>query len=185
MRNYIVYSLVLFLVVGISCGVLAYVNELTEPIIKENNQRKEDEARRAVFPGAERFEYIKNGDLAYYKVYDIDEMLIGYTIVAIGPGYSSDIQTMVGLNPDLSIININIIYQNETPGLGDKYSNAAFYDQFVGKSRADMRLDKDGGKIPSKTGATVTARAIVKSVGEYIRLLENELEIRGTNDNNK
>ena len=175
MRNYIIYSLVLFLVVGISCGVLAYVHQLTKPLIEENLRLEEELARKVVFPNATRFEFVENDLKNYFQVYDAEEQLIGYTIVAVGRGYSSNIQTMVGLNIDLSINNISVIYQNETPGLGDKYVNKDFYKLFIGLKQANMRVDKDGGQIDSITGATVTARAIVKAVEEGIGKLNQLL----------
>ena len=176
MKNYISYSVVLFLVVGISCGILAYVNQITKPLIEENLRKEQEHARMAVFPEATRFELIENEHMPYYKVYAQDDTHIGYTIVAIGRGYSSDIQTMVGLNLDFTIHNISIIYQNETPGLGDKYVKRDFYDLFKGKQKSDMKVNKDGGNITCITGATMTARAIVKAIGSTIEKLALTIE---------
>ena len=39
-----------------SCTVLALVNNVTSPVIKENNIRKANEAMKAVFPEAESFD---------------------------------------------------------------------------------------------------------------------------------
>ena len=171
--RYFTFSIVLFLVVGISCGILAYVNELTQPLIIENLRQEEEIARKKVFPDAARFELVESESEKFYQVFNGDNDLIGYTIVAKGRGYCSVIQTMVGVNLDFTIQNIFVIYQNETPGLGDKYVNQNFYDLFSGLGKQDMKVDKDGGSIASITGATVTARAIVRAVGEYIERLQS------------
>jgi electron transport complex protein RnfG len=83
---------------------------------------------------------------------------------------------MVGLNKDMTINKIAVIKQKETPGLGDKCKADWFSDKFTNLSKQDLRVDKDGGKIVSITGATITTRAVTRSIKNYIELLEKEME---------
>jgi electron transport complex protein RnfG len=176
MKDVIIYSVILFLIVGISCGILAYVNQLTEPYIKENKRVAEENARLAVFPEATTF--IKNtfDSFEYYHVYDAEENLLGYTFIASKFGYADVIRTMVGVYTDKTINRIAILEQKETPGLGTKYESPSFTDRFSGLRQSDLKIDRDGGKIDSITGATITARAIVNSIHEYIDILTAAIE---------
>ena len=59
---------------------------------------------------------------AYFTAYasEAREVVRGYTFTAYGKGYSSTIETIVGVDPDGSICGIKIVDQKETPGLGAK-----------------------------------------------------------------
>jgi len=175
LKTYILYGGVLFLFVAISCGVLAWVNSRTYPLIQENRRLAEENARKQVFPHAYHFELIETEYLIYYEVFDRAEQLIGYTFIAEGMGYAGIIRTMVGLNIDMSINRISILLQTETPGLGDKCLMPSFLNRFTGLRRENLRVDKDGGKIVSLTGATITTRTITNSIRDYIVLLESVL----------
>jgi len=175
MKTYILYASVLFFFVAISCGILAWVNSRTYPLIQENRRMAEENARRGVFPYAMNFTMIETEHLVYFRVYDANDDLIGYTFVAEGIGYSDYIRTMVGLNKDMSINRILILYQKETPGLGDLCLRPDFTNRFIGLRRPDLRVDRDGGRIVSLTGATITTRTITNSIRDYIGLLETAL----------
>ncbi len=81
-------------------------------------------------------------------------------------GYSGNIEIMVGVDPGGAVAGIEILTQSETPGLGNKISEAGFKAQFRGKSldNADWRVKKDGGQFDQITGATISPRAVVKAV---------------------
>ena len=175
LKTYILYGSVLFLFVAISSGVLAWVNSRTYPLIQENRRLAEENARRQVFPHAFHFEKLETEYLIYFEVFDEDEQLIGYTFIADRMGYEGIIRTMVGLNVDMSINRISILFQRETPGLGDKCLMPSFLNRFVGLRRENLRVDRDGGTIVSLTGATITTRAITNSIRDYIALLEGAL----------
>jgi electron transport complex protein RnfG len=83
---------------------------------------------------------------------------------------------MVGVYPDKTINRISILEQKETPGLGTKYESPNFTDKLSGLRQSDLKIDRDGGKIDSITGATITARTIVNSIHRYIDILINAIE---------
>ncbi len=164
MKEYIRFSLVLFVIAGLASGILAYVNSISKPIIDENQKKAEIAARKSVLPEASDFTGKNLNGFKYFVGIDKNKKPVGYTFIAYGPGYSSTVQTMVGVKPDLSIENIQIIYQSETPGLGANCVKPYFQKQFSGMTIASLAVDKDGGKVVSLTGATISSRAITKSI---------------------
>ncbi len=163
MTYYIKLGVILFMIAAIASGVLAFVNNFTKPIIEENQRQMEIEARRTVLPQAKTFEYVED-NLPYYRGYDEEGQLVGYTFMAVGAGYSGDIQTMVGLTADYKIFSISVLIQTETPGLGANCTRPEFTNQFSGKEVDELYIDVDSGDIDNITGATITARALTNSV---------------------
>ena len=163
MKYYLKLGFILLIITAIASGVLAYLNTLTQPIIEENQRIAQEKARKEVLPSAVTFEEVI-GELTYHIGKDADEQVVGYTFVASLYGYSSEIKTMVGVNLDLVIEKIKIISQAETPGLGANCEKPEFQEQFSGKQKTEMKVDKDGGTIVSLTGATITTRTIANSI---------------------
>lgn len=78
---------------------------------------------------------------------------------------------MVGLLPDGSIKNIQLLEHAETPGLGDKMSKSKsdWSEQFNGKNPAEftLKVTKDPGKVnevSAITAATISSRAYTDAV---------------------
>ncbi len=86
-------------------------------------------------------------------------------------GYTGAIQGIVGIRPDGSIQGVRVTAHKETPGLGDKVEirKSSWIEGFNGHSLSQpeesrWKVKKDGGSFDQMTGATITPRAIVKSV---------------------
>lgn len=178
MKYYIRLGLVLLVITSVASGILAYINSITLPLIQENERRVKAEARQEVHPEAARFDSLTiiNGETVFTAL-DEEDQVIGYTLVAMKYGYSSEVKTMVGLNPDLSINRIKIISQSETPGLGANCLKTEFQDAFRGLIPAQLQVDKDGGEIVSITGATITTRTVANSIRDAIANLRQHLDI--------
>lgn len=192
MKYFIRLGLVLFIITAIASGILAYVNGLTKDKIAENKIKAEEMARSEVLPGTENFTAKKvtlpaaevepnplkkkadDGprEFVYYQGNDKDGNLTGYTFVASRYGYSSEVKTMVGVNPDMEILNIKVIEQAETPGLGANSTSDSFQGQFSKKTLSGLKVDKDGGEIVSLTGATITSRTITNSIADGLKVLQ-------------
>ena len=96
-----------------------------------------------------------------------DGQVNGIAFKVVAPdGYSGNIDVMVGIDPDGTVVGIEILSHNETPGLGDKIVLPEFKKIFVGKNldNADWRVKKDGGEFDQITGATISPRAVVGAV---------------------
>ncbi|MFA3789800.1 electron transport complex subunit RsxG [Aliiglaciecola sp. SL4] len=86
-------------------------------------------------------------------------------------GYSGKIELIVGINMQSEVTGVRVLDHKETPGLGDKIDMRItdWITSFTGKSvtennQKDWQVKKDGGQFDQFTGATITPRAVVKSV---------------------
>ena len=68
----------------------------------------------------------------YYDAYDKDGKLIGRVLKVEVPGYASIINALVGIDLENKIIGIDIVSQQETPGLGANIKKEDFLGQFIG-----------------------------------------------------
>lgn len=101
---------------------------------------------------------------------------------AVAPdGYSGDIHLLIAIRANGELAGVRVTAHRETPGLGD-YIDAARSDwirQFDGASLARERDDawqvkKDGGRFDYMTGATISARAVVRAVHKALRYYQRE-----------
>ncbi|CAM4010815.1 MULTISPECIES: electron transport complex subunit RsxG [Rahnella] len=86
-------------------------------------------------------------------------------------GYSGAIQLLVAADFHGKVYGSRVLEQHETPGLGDKIEVRIsdwikhFANQTVnGASDERWAVKKDGGMFDQFTGATITPRAVVRSV---------------------
>ena len=86
-------------------------------------------------------------------------------------GYTTNIDMIVGIKIDGTLAGVRVINHKETPGLGDKIGakKNPWILQFPGLSLLKPEekmwaVKKDGGEFDQFTGATITPRAVVRSV---------------------
>ena len=98
-------------------------------------------------------------------------------------GYSGNIELLIAINTDGSVSGVRTLMHKETPGLGDKIERrkSAWIDSFSGKKLLDdndsrWAVIKDGGMFDQFTGATITPRAVVKTVRKSIEYFESNQE---------
>lgn len=94
-------------------------------------------------------------------------------------GYTGDIDLIVGINIDGSIAGVRVLSHRETPGLGDAVDRkkSQWVDGFIDKSLRNPGIEqwtvkKDNGFFDQFTGATITPRAVTKSVARTLRYFE-------------
>ena len=187
MKDIAKLGLTLLLVTVIAGAALSVVNNITKPRIEEQKRLATERALIAALPTADKAAidpFPDKDTLRYYIGYTdtLRNKIAGYAFIAKKSGYSSEIQTMVGVDTAGTIIGIKIIQQVETPGLGTKIEEVHygettpwFQQQFVGKSVTGLAVDKDGGEITSVTGATISSRAVTNSISEGLKRLEQQL----------
>ncbi len=178
MKEVIKFGGLLLLITGVAAGLLAYVDSLTKPKIEEQKRSEQEEALDWVLPQTKQGVIVPRsakGEVCYYIGYahkDTTE-LVGYAFLAKGTGYSSEIETMVGVDTSGVITGIKILSQKETPGLGTRIMEVKpgetepwFQCQFKGKRADQVAVKKDGGEINSITGATISSRTVTHSIKE-------------------
>lgn len=170
-RN-MVLSLTLISLGAAAC--LGFVYEYTKKPIELSNLNKKLDAIRQVVPefnndpNAEMYRLpTGNGDSLDVYPAKKDNEIVGYAINTYSDkGFSGRISIMTGFKPDGSIINISVLSQKETPGLGTKMAEPAFKDQFNGKNPSEyiLKVKKDGGPVDAITAATISSRAFCDAV---------------------
>ncbi len=180
-------GLLMFITV-VAATALAGIYSVTKPRIERQKQLVIENALTVALPSAPKqaiYPVEKGGEILYYEGYSDTgkTKLVGYAFIAKGPGYSSVIETMVGVDTTGRIIGMKVLNQQETPGLGSRVEEVKygekdpwFQRQFIGKAADDLAVDKDGGEIQSITGATISSRALTKSVVAAFRQLKDEAE---------
>ena len=167
-------ALALLLIAGVSSFLLAFVNDVTAPIIAEREAAERAEAMAAVLPAAATFSEKKtvsltvdgeDEEIVYYEGLDSTGALIGYVFTASGAGYGGDVAVMTGVDMDGVVTNIEITGINETPGLGMRAQEESFLSQYIGKS-GSLTVSKTaaGDEIQALTGATITSTAVTDAV---------------------
>ena len=196
MPDWVKFPLVLVIVAGISAATLTGAKRLTDPHKDEIAAKNTEAALKVVMPGATSFEK-RNGDYegkpVTYRVAKMDGQLIGYIAEGRASGYSSILRVMVGVDTKFVIKGIKVLYQKETPGLGDKVEEIRskktwgtiimgdspdekglrpwFQVQFDGL-KTPVKVQKDGGDIEAITGATISSRAVCNAVNTAVEELQ-------------
>ena len=93
-------------------------------------------------------------------------------IQSIAPdGYSGNIEMLVGIRVDGTLLGVRVVDHQETPGLGDAIDirKSNWIRQFENRSLkqpdpANWKVKRDGGAFDQITSATISSRAVVKAV---------------------
>jgi len=96
---------------------------------------------------------------------------VAFEISAIG--YAGPVTSIMGVGANGEVLGVRVLSHAETPGLGDRIelSRSNWILSFNGHSMdnttsTQWHVKKDGGQFDQFTGATITPRAVVKSVYE-------------------
>jgi electron transport complex protein RnfG len=191
-------ALTLLVITAISSASLGFMHELTKAPKIAADMAKQNFAIKAVSPDFDNDPFV--------EAYEIDpfdgagEKLTCYPTVKNGElqgiavktwtmnGFSGLLRLMVGFDPLGNIINISVLEQKETPGLGSKMTLPKFKDQYKGKNPGTDKLSvkKDGGSVDAITAATISSRAFsdavtrayksVQQAGKFINQIKSDNE---------
>ncbi|GAN33831.1 MAG: FMN-binding protein [Candidatus Brocadia sp. AMX2] len=147
------YTITLTMVSLLASLGVSSVFLLTKDTIKRKDLAVRTEALYIVLPGLEGSPMeVTPSEIAdqdrVYKGLNKAGQLIGYAACGEAQGYSSKIKVMVGTDPGLEkIIGINILAQNETPGLGTKMteveSTSTLWSVIFGKELKTIDLNSE------------------------------------------
>ena len=171
MNGKIKMAVVLIAVSTVSAVMLAWINAFSYDTIVRNKERKLKTAIIAALglPLTENIdrqyvENIREVDTPAGKVYLSD----GRAAASVsGSGFWGPIVLVVGVERNgYTLTGIEVLEQQETPGLGARIEETEFRNQFRGK-RTDVPIlfaakgDKPGGNdVVAITGATLTSRFV-------------------------
>lgn len=183
------FTLALGLILGLVYGITK------DPIDKAKEEAKKA-AFQAVFADAKDFkavEYDKEkansmvGDAGFSDtIDDVEQALaedgsaLGYVItVTAKDGSQGSITFSVGIRNDGTVNGYSITSIAETPGLGMKAAEEAFYGQFANKKVDSFQVVKQkpsaDNEIESITGSTITSKAMANGCNAAIHYFQNAL----------
>ena len=178
-RTYPVLFMILITIVFV--GILATLYGVTQNRIKNHQETKLKETILKTFDleftdlektFSEKITIQKKDEFIYYEANDNNHR-IGYCFPIYGKGLWGSISAILSVTPNLEkIINLEIVSQNETPGLGARISENWFKKQFSDKiifaddSISDWKLVNEYEKtkddeINQVTGATASSSGTI------------------------
>ncbi len=181
-----------FAVAGV--GLVAVTHDLTEERIVANEHAARLREVRAIIP-MERLDNDPFRDVVEVPARDLlgVESIPVYRIrgdgeplaVVLEPvaqdGYAGPIRLIVSVLADGTMGGVRVLAHRETPGLGDKIELAKsdWLRGFEGKSLgnpplAEWKVKRDGGAFDQFSGATITPRAIVRTVKDTLLLVRQQ-----------
>ncbi len=166
----------LALICAVSALLLGIINSMTEPVIAE---RKKIELQNALIslieegtPGEQ--ESINQGSInSRYPIVGPG----GWILELTGIGYGGDMQILASYKKDGTIMDIVLMDNAETPGLGKKAEKSEYMDKYRKTGGADpVPVTKDmlGAGADAVSGATITFAGIGRALAEgsdYVKSL--------------
>jgi electron transport complex protein RnfG len=170
----------LFVVTLVAAALLGSVYALTKEPIRLAELKKKNDAIKVVVPGfdnepsQEVQRIFMDGDSIYLYTARKEGEILGTAVETFtNLGFGGLIKLMVGFAPDGTIIDIAVLKQSETPGLGNKIEKdkSDFSLQFMGKNPETFKLavKKDRGDVDAITASTITSRAYCDAVARAYR----------------
>ena len=168
---------VLFTVTLIASAGVGAVNMITADAIAEANAAATTQAVANVLPSFENTEVseqtIDDMPIKVYTAVNGGEN-VGYAVESMTKnGFGGAIRMMVGFAPDGQILNVNVLQQAETPGLGTKMADEdnALLRSIKDKKawEIEFKVKKDGGELDALTAATISSRAYYDAVERAYR----------------
>lgn len=168
---------VLFGITLVASAGVGVVNMITEEPIAAAKEAATKAALTEVLPAF---------DATTAEVLTIDEMPITvYTATSAGAvsgyavqsmtkqGFGGVVRLMVGFTPEGEVVNVSVLEQTETPGLGTKMADEGnvLLGSVKGQKLEEKKLvdgklavKKDGGDVDALTAATISSRAYVDAI---------------------
>ena len=201
------FSLFLAMICAVCIFGVSMVYSLTFEAIEAKEMAKKQAALDIILRGLEvkpqpdTFVYPTGDGKEQYTIYlgadPKTQRTKGWGLQVGEQGYSSVVQTMVGIDEDYKVIAIEIVFQQETPGLGAECVSTGpkkiselwqsekqivakrpwFQEQFANRP-ADKLVVKTDIKIIS--GATITSAAVVRSVQKAIAIVKSYRQKKST-----
>ena len=168
---------VLFTVTLIASAGVGAVNMITADAIAEANAAATKQAISNVLPTFENTEVseqtIDDMPIKVYTATNSGEK-VGYAVESMTKsGFGGVIRMMVGFAPNGQILNVNVLQQAETPGLGTKMADEdnALLNSIKDKKawEIEFKVKKDGGELDALTAATISSRAYYDAVERAYR----------------
>lgn len=161
MKKTVLFSLVSLLAVGVLLTALTFgVNGLAN----RNAQKEHERLLKTLLPESETFtvEPYEGDDPLIRSVHKAEN---GFVIETAVQGYADEITMLVGVSSEGTVTGLRVLEMHETVGLGARaLTDWKFLAQFL-KNEGDAAV---GENVDALTGATVTSKAVARSVNAAV-----------------
>lgn len=160
MKNILICSLALVLAAALVLGI----NRGLSGIREENRAFELQGKLQTLLPGSESFteEPYTGADPSIRAVYRGET---GFVVSTVTRGYVGDIAMLIGVSAQGRVTGLTVRELSETPGLGaEAMTDWAFLAQFLNTDGSAQV----GQGVDALTGATVTAKAVARSVASAV-----------------
>lgn len=120
MKRNIIISVVLFLICSVVAVLMVLINSLTEPVIKDNEEKTTQEMLTVLFPTmkkASSMEEVSDDDyvVGIFTIYsDDNQTAIGHVYKASGVNGYGEISMLVGVNTSNKITGVQYLSNTQT-----------------------------------------------------------------------
>jgi electron transport complex protein RnfG len=173
----------LALICAVAAAILGLMNAVTEPKIEQIKQERLQTALAQVSEGMKvgEPEEVRDNETVttYYPLFEGEESgaPAGYICRLIGTGYGGDMVILAGFRKNGEVFAVQMMENQETPGLGKEAEKAAYMAKYIGKGadepiplRKDMLNQEEADAV---TGATITFIGIAKALISGSEFIEN------------
>lgn len=196
MKDILKTGIILLIIAAVAAVALGLTNEVTKDKIAEQRFLANEQAKKAVLATAATFEDITGEDLdaitstfapvtEAYVGLDASGAVVGYVFKSTPNGFSGAIEVVTGVDVNGTVTGLRVGSHNETPGLGAKAKDTAYYEQYNGKlTDSPIGVSKtaaSGNDIQAITGATITSVAVTDGANASIEAYKWVLENGGGN----
>jgi len=167
----------LALICAISALLLGIINSVTEPVIAHRKAMELKAALESLIddgtPGA--VELVEGNGIVQSRYPVVGPG--GWILDLKGKGYGGDLKVLASYRPDGSIIDVVLMDNSETPGLGKKAEKSSYMDKFRGTGGAQpVPVTKDAVQESPDTitGSTITFSGVATALSagsEYVKEL--------------
>lgn len=168
-NDFVMPIVVLTVICLVITALLALTNSATEPVIRQAALERAEAARAEIIPEADGFELLVIEEILDEEVLELGEFPetvtevyratndTGYVFMLTTMGYGGEMDLILGMNKDGTIIDVKTLKHSETKGMGSKTAEETFRSQFRGK---DSSLEG----VDAITGATISSKAYLNAV---------------------
>lgn len=188
-KNMVYPVIFMIILTGVLTLILAFVNEISLPMIEFNAEIELKQKILSVFDilpansTPEEIDKIFNENISEDMFNDSPLYIlsengeeIAYAVPFNGPGLWGSIHGYLGLKSDLkTVTGIEFIKQEETPGLGGRIGEPFYRDQFRGldisnASNGEIFINRPapGGNVDAISGATQTSTFVTNMLNKDI-----------------
>jgi electron transport complex protein RnfG len=181
MKKNLKYGLILLTICGVCAFALGYINDVTQPVIEQQELENKMQALEYVSNGwaVGEQQLVEDDDFVSY-LYPLSEdgETKGYILGLRGSGYGGALTLVASYTVDGTNLAAKMLTNSETPGLGKKSEDEGYMDKFKGTgaerpvpTTKSMLSDDDAAAV---SGASVTFAGVGKAIAggsEFVKRL--------------